>query len=162
MPNKKKAENVTSENVDTIKVTDGAENRQEVEEQLSGASLDKLTIEKEEDRKEAEEGNENSAEKKAKAKRTAGKKIVEGKETAKRGAKKAETGKKEEAQEKQVYIQYAGKEILLAVVEETIKKAWEAEGHRASSIKKLDIYIKPEESAAYYVINSKNKGRVDL
>ena len=37
-----------------------------------------------------------------------------------------------------------------------------ADGHRASSIKSLQVYLKPEEFAAYYVINQKFAGRVDL
>lgn len=31
-----------------------------------------------------------------------------------------------------------------------------------SSIKTLQLYLKPEESAAYYVINQKFAGKVDL
>jgi len=100
---------------------------------------------------------------KPRAKRGTVKKEVEKKEVAKKETTKKETGKKEEAaQEKLVYIQYAGNEYSLATIEENVKKIWESEGHRASSIKKLDIYIKPEEFAAYYVINGKNAGRIDL
>lgn len=62
----------------------------------------------------------------------------------------------------EVFIQYQGKE---AIVEEAIEKAkaeFVADGHRVSSIKSLQIYLKPEEYAAYYVINQKFAGRVDL
>ena len=62
----------------------------------------------------------------------------------------------------EVYIQYQGRE---GVVEDAIKKVTEqfvAEGHRASTIKSLQLYLKPEENAAYYVINQKIAGRVDL
>ena len=45
---------------------------------------------------------------------------------------------------------------------EKAKKQFEAEGHRASSIKSIQVYLKPEEYAAYYVINQKHAGRVDL
>lgn len=48
------------------------------------------------------------------------------------------------------------------MIEEKVKAQFVAEGHRAGAIKKLDIYIKPEENAAYYVINEKFSGRVDL
>ena len=37
-----------------------------------------------------------------------------------------------------------------------------AEGHRAGCIKTLNIYVKPEEYKAYYVINDKFFGSVDL
>lgn len=45
---------------------------------------------------------------------------------------------------------------------ERATQAYVADGHRASSIKSLQVYLKPEESAAYYVINSKYAGKVDL
>jgi len=45
---------------------------------------------------------------------------------------------------------------------EKAKNEFVAEGHRASSIKSLQVYLKPEEFAAYYVINQKFAGRVDL
>ena len=35
-----------------------------------------------------------------------------------------------------------------------------AAGHRLSSIKSLDVYIKPEDYTAYYVINGKVTGKV--
>lgn len=35
-------------------------------------------------------------------------------------------------------------------------------GHRASSIKTLDLYVKPEDGAAYYVINGKETGKIEL
>ena len=47
-------------------------------------------------------------------------------------------------------------------VKEQIVAAYVAEGHRASAIKKLTIYLKPEERKAYYVINEKATGDVDL
>ena len=82
---------------------------------------------------------------------------------AKVAAKVEETKKaaKEELKP-EVYIQYQGRE---GVVEDAIKKVTEqfvAEGHRASTIKSLQLYLKPEENAAYYVINQKIAGRVDL
>ena len=79
------------------------------------------------------------------------------KETA---AKKTTTAKKEVTVD--VFVQFAGNQALVASVEERVKAAYVAEGHRASSIKTLKIYIKAEENAAYYVINEDNVGRVDL
>lgn len=50
-----------------------------------------------------------------------------------------------------------------AVVVDKVKAAFVASGHRVSSIKSLQIYIKPEENKAYYVINdNKYSGEVDL
>ena len=82
-------------------------------------------------------------------------------ETAKKRKPRTKTAKKAAKEElkPEVYIQYQG------VVEDAIKKVTEqfvAEGHRASTIKSLQLYLKPEENAAYYVINQKIAGRVDL
>ncbi len=90
----------------------------------------------------------------------------EAKEPAKKTVKKATTGKK--AAEKQedlvpdVYVQYQGQEDVVKDVVERAKEAFVADGHRASSIKSLQLYLKPEESAAYYVVNQKYAGKVYL
>ena len=77
--------------------------------------------------------------------------------------KKATTAKKETAKaETVITIQHQGNEVTVASVEEKVKAAFVAEGHKASTIKTLSIYVKPEEYAAYYVINDKFSGRVDL
>ena len=77
----------------------------------------------------------------------------------KRGPKpKAE--KKEAVQN--VYVQFAGKEILTADLAAQVTEKWVALGHRASSIKELNLYVKPEDNAAYYVINGKESGKIEL
>lgn len=94
---------------------------------------------------------------------------AESKETAKpakekkpsRAAKKAAKAAKEELKP-EVFIQYQGNEAIVADVIEKAKNEFVADGHRASSIKSLQVYLKPEEFAAYYVINQKFAGRVDL
>ena len=94
---------------------------------------------------------------------------AETKETAKparekkpsRAAKKAAKAAKEELKP-EVFIQYQGNEAIVADVIEKAKNEFIADGHRASSIKSLQVYLKPEEFAAYYVINQKFAGRVDL
>lgn len=73
-------------------------------------------------------------------------------------AKKAE--KKEAVQN--VYVQFMGKEILTADLVAQATEKWVALGHRASSIKELNLYVKPEDSAAYYVINGKESGKLEL
>ena len=73
-------------------------------------------------------------------------------------AKKAE--KKEAVQN--VYVQFMGKEILTADLVAQVTEKWVALGHRASSIKELNLYVKPEDSAAYYVINGKENGKIEL
>ena len=80
----------------------------------------------------------------------------------KRGPKpKTEKTEKKDAVQN-VYVQYAGKEILTADLVAQVTEKWVALGHRASSIKELNLYVKPEDSAAYYVINGKESGKIEL
>lgn len=79
------------------------------------------------------------------------------KEPVKRATrKKAATAKKTAVQTvtKRVNIQFAGKDLKIEEIEAAVKKAWMDEtGKKETEIEKLEIYIKPEESAAYYVVN---------
>ena len=85
------------------------------------------------------------------------------KETKKRKprTKTAKKAAKEELKP-EVYVEYQGNSALVEAAIEKAKEKFVAEGHRASSIKSLQIYLKPEDYAAYYVINQKNSGKVDL
>lgn len=67
--------------------------------------------------------------------------------------KAAVTVKKAEVKEA-VYIQFAGSEYNLDEIRANVKKAWTEEtGNKESDIKEVQIYVKPEEHAAYYVVN---------
>ncbi len=58
----------------------------------------------------------------------------------------------------EVFVQFYGKEASVREVIENIRKAWTEEtGKDASEMKDLKIYIKPEESVAYYVINEETR-----
>lgn len=61
-----------------------------------------------------------------------------------------------------IYVEYGDGQYKIEDITNRIKEAWTAEGHRVGSIKNLDIYIKPEHNKAYYVINDKNGGSVEL
>ena len=67
-----------------------------------------------------------------------------------------------EAASQNVYIQFAGKEVKTEELVEQVKALWTAQGHRVSSIKSLEVYVKPEDAAAYYVINGKENGKIEL
>ena len=76
---------------------------------------------------------------------------------------------KEQAQEKKsgskktmVYFQFQGKEIEEQEVIGMIKKVWKDEGNMMKDLKELSVYIKAEESKAYYVINGEISGSVNL
>lgn len=63
----------------------------------------------------------------------------------------------------EIHLEFQGKDALESDVIAKIKAAFVGEGHRASSIKSLQVYLKPEDSKAYYVINGgKSSGSVDL
>ena len=61
-----------------------------------------------------------------------------------------------------VVLQFAGQEASIDVVVANAKNAFVAEGHKESEIKEIQIYVKPEEYAAYYVNNQEFSGRVNL
>ena len=43
----------------------------------------------------------------------------------------------------------------------SVKKAWtKAAGKKVADIKSIDLYIKPEEGAVYYVVNGTDTGSV--
>ena len=113
--------------------------------------------------KEAAKATTKAAETKVKetAKETAKAAETKVKEAAKTTAKKAAAAKTA-AVEPQVIIQYQNNESDLAKVTERVKTQFVSEGHKAGTIKKINVYLKPEEYSAYYVINDKFSGRVDL
>lgn len=94
----------------------------------------------------------------------AAEKTVKKAETKVKAAAKKPVAKKaaKEVLKPEITVQYQNLEVTTEVVEERVKAQFAAEGHRVGTIKKLNIYVKPEEYAAYYVINDKFTGRVDL
>ncbi len=76
--------------------------------------------------------------------------------------KEVKKAEKQAEKQEEVYLQFAGEEIAIEEVMDKARAAYVAEGHRASSIKSLRLYIKPEERKAYYVINEKAAGSIAL
>mgnify|MGYP003295986703 CR=1 FL=1 len=93
--------------------------------------------------------------KKAPAKKAPAKKAAttEKKAPAKKAAAKAETV---------ITLEFGDYTTVMSTVEEKVKAQFVAEGNKASAIKSLNIYVKPFENSAYYVINGDVTGRVDL
>ena len=71
---------------------------------------------------------------------------------AKTAARKAPAAKPVEVKSS-VYVQFAGKEFSESSLTEAVKEAYTALGNRAEDIRTIDIYVKPEESVAYYTVN---------
>ena len=63
---------------------------------------------------------------------------------------------------KETYIQFAGQEYKESEILDKVEAAYKEAGHRVSSIKSMELYVKPEDGAAYYVINGKFSGKVVL
>lgn len=73
--------------------------------------------------------------------------------TVKKTAAVKKTAEKTEVKES-VFLQFSGAEYNLDDVKANVKKAWMAEtGKKESDISDIQIYVKPEEHAAYYVVN---------
>lgn len=74
------------------------------------------------------------------------------------------SGEKKEAQDAapEIVLQYRGYEVDVEAVTERVKNHYYAKGYKKGTIKSLQIYMKPEEFTAYYVINDGVVGKVNL
>ena len=110
----------------------------------------------------AEEKKTTTAKKTA-AKKTTAKKTTAAKTTA---AKKATTKKaaaKKAEIKTEMYLQFAGKEYSQEEILQKVKDIWTYDlNQNVDDIKDVQLYLKPEESKAYYVINGDTTGEVDL
>ena len=52
-----------------------------------------------------------------------------------------------------VYVQYAGREVAAQDLLAAAKKAYVAAGHKEEDIETINVYVKPEENAAYFAVN---------
>jgi len=103
-----------------------------------------------------------AAEKAAPAVKAAGKTIREtGKKAATAGKKAASAGKKAAtAIIPEVYLQWQGRETLCSEIVDRAKADFRTENSNAV-ILSCRVYLKPEDGAAYYVINDK-EGKIVL
>ena len=96
------------------------------------------------------------------AKTTTEKTVTE--KAAKTVAKK--TTPKKSAAKKEIkvnaVVEYYGQQMDEKTIIANVKKAWTKSGRKVGEIKTMDLYIKPEESAVYYVINGIDTGAVAL
>lgn len=77
------------------------------------------------------------------------------------------TGKKEAKKNKveaRVIFQQGGYQLEPKLILEQAKANWFAKGHKESELKSIELYIKPEEWSAYYVINGEGgaDNKIDL
>ena len=93
------------------------------------------------------------------------KKAVKGADAAKTVAKavtKTATKTVKKAAKKdfkvKAFVEYYGKQVEEKDIIARVKKAWTKSGKKVGDIKEMDLYIKPEENAVYYVINGPETG----
>ena len=96
----------------------------------------------------------------AKKRRTEAEKFVQG-SCGENGVLQA-AEQTEVSKEINLYIQYQGMELVIREIEEKIQNEWTAQGKEAADLQKMDVYIKPEEKKAYYVINEQDNGCIQL
>lgn len=60
------------------------------------------------------------------------------------------------------YVEYAGKQVEEKAIIAKVKELWAADGNKIKDLKTLNLYVKPEEDAAYYVINENVSGKIEL
>ena len=84
------------------------------------------------------------------------------KTTARKTPEKRTTTKKAAVVTEEVYLQYAGKEFSSADLTAKVKEIWKEMGKKAADLKDIKVYVKPEENAAYYVINNEETGSFGL
>lgn len=75
------------------------------------------------------------------------------KSAAKKTASKAARKEVQPVIESKVIIQQNGYELEPKVILERAKADWFSKGHEETELKSIELYIKPEEWAAYYVVN---------
>ena len=101
---------------------------------------------------------EAAEEKKAPEKKAPAKRTTTTKAAAKKTTVKKTTAKKE--MKVNTFVEYYGKQVEEQDIVARVKKSWTASGKKVGDIKTMDLYIKPEEAAVYYVINGTEKGAV--
>lgn len=61
-----------------------------------------------------------------------------------------------------LFVEYAEKQVAEKDIIAAVKKVWTKAGHKIGEIKTMELYVKPEESAVYYVINKTESGKVEF
>lgn len=111
---------------------------------------------------------ENTMDKKNQKEITTGKEVIlEKEETAAEPEKDVVVEKAVQEEPKQepapeIIFQYREYEASMDAVTDRVKAHYYAKGHEHGSIESIQIYVKPEDFTAYYVINDGIVGKVNL
>lgn len=138
----------------------------------AGEKVKEAVETKAEEIKEAAEEKAEEVKKTVEAKTTRAKKAVEKKapeaakevvqEVKKTAAKvkKTVTAKKEIKTD--IVLQYGEKEVNTKDMIAAVKKEWTKSKNKVADIKSIELYVKPEDYAVYYVINGDTTGKIWL
>ncbi len=88
--------------------------------------------------------------------------VEDAKEVAKEAIKKAKKATTKKEIKTSLFVEYYGKQVEDKVMIAAAKKAWTKSGNKVSDIKTIELYVKPEEAAVYYVINKTETGKVEF
>lgn len=61
-----------------------------------------------------------------------------------------------------LFVEYCGKQVEYKEIIASVKKVWTKAGNKISDIKSMELYVKPEDAAIYYVINKTESGKVEF
>ena len=104
--------------------------------------------------------------KKAAAKKTTAKKAPAKKTAAaakKTTAKTTKTTAKKAAVKETLHVQFAGKSYTTDELVKIAKDVWKYDlKQKVGDFKSVELYVKPEENAVYYVINGDVTGKFDI
>ena len=62
----------------------------------------------------------------------------------------------------QVILQYGNTSADITDLNAKVRQIWKDGGNKVAYLKSISIYVKPEENAAYYVINENVDGKIEL
>ena len=151
----------TSEKAETVKAVAATEPKKIEKEPVKTAAPKTEPVKpttKEETAKPEAKKAEKKVEDKAVKTESVKKAEAETKTAAKKTTARKTTAKKEI--KVSAFVEYFGKQVEEKDMIARVKKAWTSSGRKIGDIKTMELYIKPEESAVYYVINGTETGAV--
>lgn len=69
---------------------------------------------------------------------------------------------KEMAMKSTFYVEYAGNQVEDKAIIAQAKAIWAQQGNKMKDLTSLNLYVKPEENAVYYVFNDEISGQFPL
>lgn len=88
--------------------------------------------------------------------------LEEASEGSRKTAKKKSSTKKTAEIKTTLCVQYLGKEVFERDLIALVKKAWTAKKNKVGDIKTIELYVKPEDNAVYYVVNGDFSGSIEI